>query len=538
MKAARGMASSRAMRAGAAAAALIAGLGAASGAQAADEASGLRLSSSLKERLVFNPATVTTRNATVYSTQILGRLNGGAPLYDKTFGFPFSDPASQAGVVAARAAITTAGGPGVIIGAPVLTASSTNTSSSSVTTYSLAGTESVTGAGVVTFGPATLYVGTLSVCNVGSLPSTAKPTCQDTGGQKLALGPNETNINVHTATTYTLDQATTTTNTTTQFEQWTLFGVVQSVGLVHTAVQSGAFDAASRFLRRMGDEVGNGSSGTGFDRSRRGGWAEFHGATARSSAGGGIPGDRRDAYGFAGGFIAPLSETFMLGVGVDHGRTDIALDSDFAETGVVTLTELGVNAGFRSRGWFANAAATYGFGDADTTHAVAGASTASYDLRTWGLLGEAGYRFDLGGLRVTPSIGGDHVDLRTHSFTETGGLALVAPSHSADRTRAWLGLDVGHTRRLASAGAFDLSGYGRVVQVLSGDERLLPVAFAVAPAVPMTITGNRENRTGFDLGARASYSFNSNASLFVAYDGRFRDGFDAHQGRIGLKLSF
>lgn len=341
------------------------------------------------------------------------------------------------------------------------------------------------------------------------------------------------NYNTITDTAYTIDQTTATTNTTTQFEQWTLFGIVQSVGLVHTAVQSSAFDAASRFLRRMGDEVGNGSSGIGFDQARLGGWAEFYGSNARSSASGSIPGNRRNTYGFN----APVSENFVLGVGIDHGRTDISLDSAFAETGAINLTEVGVNAGFRSGGWLANAAATYGFGNADTTHALAGTSTASYDLRTWGVLGEAGYRFDLGGLRVTPSIGVDHVDLHTDNFTETGGLALVAPAHSADRTRAWLGLDIGHTWQMASGGSFDLSGYGRVVQVLSGDERLLPVAFAVAPGIPMTITGNKENRTGFDLGARASYSFNSTASLFVAYDARFRDGFDAHQGRVGLKLS-
>ncbi|WP_260583341.1 hypothetical protein [Sphingopyxis sp. PET50] len=60
------------------------------------------------QSLVFNPATTTTTNVTNYSTQIIGRLLGGAPLYDQTFAVAFADPAAQAGVVAARAAITTA----------------------------------------------------------------------------------------------------------------------------------------------------------------------------------------------------------------------------------------------------------------------------------------------------------------------------------------------------------------------------------------------------------------------------------------------
>lgn len=147
MKAACGMARARAMRTSVAAMALAAGLAipltTASGAEAQGCGVGVKTCfvTSQTESLVFNPATVTTTNATNYSTQILGRLNGGTPLYDQTFGVPFNDPIAQAGVTVARAAITTAGGPGVIIGAPVLTASSSNTASTSVTSYALAGTQ-------------------------------------------------------------------------------------------------------------------------------------------------------------------------------------------------------------------------------------------------------------------------------------------------------------------------------------------------------------------------------------------------------------
>src|SRR5690349_13762780 len=104
----------------AAAIVLVAGMAAAGVAQAQS----FSLTTSNTETLVFNPEAVTTVHVTNYSTQILGRLKGGTPLYDQTFGVPFADPIVQGGVVAARAAITMAGGPGVIIGAPVLTDSS------------------------------------------------------------------------------------------------------------------------------------------------------------------------------------------------------------------------------------------------------------------------------------------------------------------------------------------------------------------------------------------------------------------------------
>lgn len=524
-------------------------------------------SNSQTESLVFNPATVTTTNVTIYSTQILGRLNGGVPLYDQTFGVAYSDLAAQAGVAAARAAITTAGGPGVIIGAPVMTASSSNTTSTSTTTYSLAGSQQTANT-LVTFGPNNIAIGQLSRCDVSGLPGDTRPTCQALPGTPYGVVDGETNYNTVTNTEHTIDQSTVTTNTTALFEQWTLFGTVQAVGVVHTAVQSAAFDATSRFLRRLGDETSqrqqagggaplgyasnatasfplmaygeNGATSNGpgiVDPARFGGWAEVYGGVARNDADGAVPGDRRQNFGFAGGMSFALNDAVTLGFGIDHGRTSIDLDSAFAESGDIDLTEFGLNAGFSSGRWFANLAATFGVGDADTTHALGAASTASYDITTWGLLAETGYRFNLGEVRLTPSIGLDHINVRTGNFVESGGMALAAPAHSADRTRAWLGLDLGRRWPVASGGSFDLSGYGRLVGVLSGEERLLPVAFA-AGGPPMSITGASEGRLGADLGVKASYGFGNGASLFAAYDARLRDGFDAHQGRIGFRLTW
>ncbi|MBL8217079.1 MAG: hypothetical protein JNK87_40540 [Bryobacterales bacterium] len=52
--------------------------------------------------------TAVTRDVETYSTRITGRLNNGPALYDQTFALPISDPAVQAGITQARAAITTA----------------------------------------------------------------------------------------------------------------------------------------------------------------------------------------------------------------------------------------------------------------------------------------------------------------------------------------------------------------------------------------------------------------------------------------------
>jgi len=530
---------------------LVAGLMTATGAQAQVVGTpGNTTTTSTSESIIFQTPVTTTVTSNSYSTQVLGRVNGGT-VYDQTFGVAVSNPAVQSAFGTATLAVTNAGGPGVVIAAPHLVSSTTTTSSNTTTVYSVApysgadflvtpyGRAQGISTAEVVIGPGSTLIGQRTVCTgLSGLPGATRPTCGAGTPTQFTVVGGEFNVNVNIETVYRINQTNTTTLTSLLSEIWAVDGYVQSIGVVHTAVQSGAFDATSRFLRRMGDETGNGSSGTGFGPAKFGGWAEVYGATARTSADGDIPGDRRRAYGLAGGFNALLTENLVLGFGIDQGRTDIDLDRAFQESGTVNLTQFGVNAGYRSGPFFVNAAATYGVGDADTTHSVGGASTASYNLATWGVLGETGYRFDLGGLWLTPSIGLDYTSVHSDSFTETGGLALAANGYTADRTRAWLGLRVGHSWQMASGGSFDLSAYGRVVDVLSGQDRLLPVTFAATPGTPMTITGNKENRVGFDLGVKASYTITDRTSLFAGYDGAFRDGFSAHQGRVGLKVNF
>src|SRR5262249_40416986 len=157
-------------------------------------------------------------------------------------------------------------------------------------------------------------------------------------------------------------------------------------------------------------------------------------------------------------------------------------------SGGISLTQFGLYAGYAAGPWFANLAGAFGVGEADTQNNLLGSTTANYNLTTAGVLGEAGYRMQWGVWRVTPSLGFDYTRVRPAGFAETGPLALTAPAHTTDRTRIWAGLDVGQR-----IGNVDWSVYGRLVGVVSGDERLLPVAFF---NVPMTVTGVSEAKVG------------------------------------------
>jgi hypothetical protein len=495
---------------------------------------------SFAESLIFNPATVVTTNIPTYSTQILGRMSGGSPLFDQTFGVAFGDPIAQAGVAGARAAVTVAGGPGVLIGNPVLTASSSTTvSSTSVTTYSLVETRTLTPTVVVTFGPETIAIGQLSTCNVSGLPGPTRPTCQNLPGTPRVLPVNTLNFNITNNTAFVIDETTATTNNISVFEQWTVFGTVQPFGMVHTAVQSGGLDANARFLRRMGDDASaGGATGAspgpahdGFFGAAAGihTWFEGYGIWSKARGSGGAPGEDRTQQGFAAGLAGLLSPNLTLGVGLDHGNTSVWLDNGY-ERGNLGLTQFGVYAGYKDGPLFANLAATLGGGSAATQNDLLGKTTANYGVLTAGLLGEIGYIVQVDDWSVIPSLGFDYTVIRNDGFVETGTLPLTAAAHTTDRTRLWASLEVGR-----KVGGFDWMVYGRLVGIISGDQRVLPVTYG---NVPMTVTGNPEPRIGVEAGTRLSYIFAPGAELFARYDARFRDGFTAHAATAGFKVKF
>ncbi|HRH46092.1 MAG TPA: hypothetical protein PKY82_30895, partial [Pyrinomonadaceae bacterium] len=215
---------------------------------------GTSFTTSNTESVVFNPPTTTTTTINLNSTQIIGRISGGTPLYNQTFSVAFNHPIAQAGVTAARAAITTAGGPGVIIGSPIRTASSSTTSTTSSTIYSLASTSQTLTTEIKPSPPAVIIVGQRTVCTgITSLPGPNAPTCGP-GSPTTFIGNDNgqgsLNYNVNTETTFNIDQATTTTNTTTLFEQYTITGVVRRIGSVHALSAEAGGDATSLFAKR------------------------------------------------------------------------------------------------------------------------------------------------------------------------------------------------------------------------------------------------------------------------------------------------
>lgn len=477
-----------------------------------DASNNQTFSMSTRESITFTAPVVTTIRVNAFSTQVIGRLLGGTPLYDQTFSAAFADPAVQAGVTAARAAITTAGGPGVIIGAPTRV-SSTVTSSTVMgsPTYSLTNTQSaVTSA--TTFGPATITIGALSTCGVSSLPSATRPTCT-TGGTSTSVGDAIEHFDTLTTTVFTVAETRTDTITETLTETWELNGQVVAVGNVHAEVQSGLFDLGGRLLGRLG-QIARGNHG----------WADGYAFRVTQGA-------TREARGFAGGVGLALGEGLTLGLGIERGRIDIDVPGG-RESGRVNLTEIGAVLRLDSGRFSGSLALVKGFGNAATARTIIGNSRADYDPRLTGAGLALGYAIETGGWTLRPEGGIDWVRVSADGFTESDRLGLVVGGAAARQVRATAGLGV-----LRDFGAFTLAARARYLAVLDGSQRRVTTAFALAPTRPLTMTAPGEP-DGALLGARIAVPLGERATISLGYDGRFGGEYTAHSGNLGLAVTF
>ncbi len=248
-------------------------------------------SESTSGRIEFAPETVVQTTTSAAATGLLGRLEGGATVFDQTFDAAFSDPAVQAGVAAARSALLAAGGPRTSILAPTLVDTRTSTTSTSSTRYSIAGLTdpipaellqpygtltdgleefmaarglTVTDTGTVrsypgiastfgfevTVGPGVVQTGDRGNCvsAIASLPSSSAPVCAPADPLPGTVPFGATNTNTNIDTTYTVDVTTTVETRTTVEEDYELLGRVWEVAQGQVSPQTVDFGVV-----RVGD---------------------------------------------------------------------------------------------------------------------------------------------------------------------------------------------------------------------------------------------------------------------------------------------
>jgi uncharacterized protein with beta-barrel porin domain len=320
-----------------------------------------------------------------------------------------------------------------------------------------------------------------------------------------------------------------------------------SHGATGVAVPAALFDIGTQFLRRLGQEATNEFNGPPLSNNPQGGgadapgvaryrtWFESYGMMSRANARGEFPGDQRKTWGGVAGIGITPVPGMAFGLSVDRNWTKVDV-SALPQGGTIDLTQVGINATFESGPWVLALVGIHGFGRVNAQRENSGLSTASYDARVWGGLAELDYLWSAGHLRIVPKIGADWTYTHTDAFTETGGALPVSGSPlSGHRTRIYAGAEVGYTWVYQHL-LFDLSGYGRVVDIVEQNLGALQVSATTGTAIPQLVQGVAESPLGFDAGAAASWRVSSAARFYALYDGRFRGNFIAHVGTIGLEL--
>ena len=508
-------------------------------------------------------------DAVAYSTRVLGTgVVTGPGVHQSVTAFDQTAPEApgsaavnslfgQASAAAhAEAMALAAGRPFVAIteSGPTLTASSSTTGAAVLVSHS-----PVTGPypGPVLFPPlpgGTTYAFVhssntdLTITNSTTIgPGTVLIGPDQTNSAFVPVGGQNTNTNIGYEAHFEDDFQATTTNTATYQIIDTI--LLELVGTIHPAVQSAAFDEGSRFLMRLSDEAGAEAPpatpmmplgyaddprlpALGGGTLSHHGWGEAYGTWLSDQGQGMVSGLTGRTGGFAGGFAFMAAPGLNLGFGVDQGWTAIN-ETDSSGHADVSLTQFGLGASYTTGNWLLDTAALAGVGTATTSHDGTGAS---YGVTTWGAEGEVGYRFTADGWKLTPKAGLDYVSAHSDGFAEPGALGLSAAGYGAERTRGWLGIEAARSLVLGNGQSLDLTADARLVDVLSGRARMLPVTFAGSP---MTVEGLTEGAFAGDFDVTAA--LHPSASTTLSLTGRAfiaNNGDTGAAGRFGLAVAF
>jgi len=309
------------------------------------------------------------------------------------------------------------------------------------------------------------------------------------------------------------------------------------------SVNASQLDIGSSFLQRLGREATYGYAAR--DNSGGGGasqstaeplyrtWAETYGIRARTAAQGTFVGDKRGTLGVVGGIGATVAPGLNVGFSADQSQTWIDVPLAL-QTATLGMTQLGINASYSNGPWTVAMVAVHGFAQISSNRTtLLGGAHANYRGSIDGVLGELNYTYSFSQSRIVPKLALEYVSARTDRFSEAGGLnpVTVADGHG-ERARVLAGAEIGHYWIIGQQ-AIDVSAYGKFVDNFVQNMGAVQVSLGNNA---ISVQGIRESRNGADAGAAASWILSNAARLYANYDGRFRDGYQAHQGTLGVEL--
>lgn len=311
------------------------------------------------------------------------------------------------------------------------------------------------------------------------------------------------------------------------------------------AVTAAQFDIGSSFLQRLNREatygfaLRNNSGGGGASQSTAEPlyrtWAETYGIGAHTGAQGTFVGDKRSTIGVVGGIGATIAPGLNIGFSADQSRTQIDVPLAL-QSAALNMTQIGVNASYVNGPWGIALAAVHGFAQINALRSTPlGSAAANYRGNIDGVLGELNYSWSFGQGRIVPKVALEYILARTDGYREFGGTLPVSVADArGERARVLAGAEVGHYWIIGQQ-AIDVSAYGKFVDNFVQNIGDVQVSLGNNA---ISVAGVRESRNGADAGAAASWIVSNTVRLYANYDGKFRSGFESHQGTVGVELKW
>lgn len=308
-------------------------------------------------------------------------------------------------------------------------------------------------------------------------------------------------------------------------------------------------DLGSLFLQRLGrnstfsgnaaanSNPGGGGAPAGNDPRFRS-WAEVYGLVTDTDAQGTFVGDRRKTFGGVAGFAATVAPGLNVGLSVDQSRTGISVPAAMQQA-TLNLTQIGGYISYETGPWTFAAAAIHGFADIESSRyfqfggTTFGPHVARYDGSITGGLFEVNYYWGIEQWRIVPKLALEYTRGETDGFREVGGvLPITSAPATSERARVLVGAEVGRYWILGRH-VLDVSAYGKFIDNFHQEVDSVSVSSLLGA---ITVTGIKESQTGVDAGGMLSFGLTDTARVYLAYDGKFRDGYQSHHGTAGLEI--
>jgi len=251
---------------------------------------------------------------------------------------------------------------------------------------------------------------------------------------------------------------------------------------------------------------------------------------------------------FVGGAAMGIDKLFAPGLtaGLSFGYAHTSADFNGSNSsGKIDSYDIGLYGSYQWSGFHFDAVASYAFLNNKTDRQIVVGdimrqADAKYNGQRYGLMLEAGYDFNLGGVTIQPTIGGQYAHLRQNAFHEdgAGGLDLDGKRSSTDSLRGSAGLKIGTQ--------FGLGGIvmapqlrGRFEHEFLDNRAQTDVNFSGQPAAgEFTVVGAKVPRNSMIVGGGLAALITPWTSAFIDYDYKFNKDQKIHNMTAGLRFEF